>query len=113
MNTKHFNESELACKCCNETKPNSELVAVLELVRNYFGAPVTVNSGYRCEKHNKSVGGAKGSKHLLGIAADIVVKGIKPSDVYTFLNSTFPNRYGIGEYNTFTHIDVRENKARW
>ena len=64
---------------------------MLETVRNQFNRPVKINSACRCESHNKSVGGSQGSKHKLGIAADIVVKSIKPYDVYVFLDSFMPN----------------------
>lgn len=113
MNTAHFKESELACKCCGATKPNSEIMAVLQLIRIHFNAPVTATSGYRCPKHNKAVGGAEKSKHMEGIAADIQVKGIDPLEVHHFIDSIFPNSYGLGYYKTFTHIDVRPTKARW
>ena len=114
ISTKHFDIREFSCKCgCGVTKPCSELFAVLELVRVHFNKPVTINSSYRCEKHNAEVGGAKNSKHKLGIAADIVVKGVEPKLVYQFIDATFPNSYGLGSYNSFTHIDVRPIKARW
>ncbi len=113
MNTKHFKETEFACKCCSKIKPSSELMAVLQLVRIHFNKPVTITSSYRCDKHNAAVGGAAKSKHLEGIAADIQIKGVFPADVYQFLDTIFPNSYGIGSYNSFTHIDVRSTKARW
>lgn len=113
MQTKHFQEFEFECSCCRKTKPNSELMAVLELVRIHFNSPVKINSSYRCEAHNADVGGAKNSQHKLGTAADIVVQGVDPLVVHQFINSIFPNSYGLGKYNTFTHIDVRQNKARW
>ncbi len=111
--TKHFKPSELACSHCGEVKLNSELLAVLELVRHKFNAPVIITSGYRCETHNERVGGEDGSKHLHGIAADIVVKGVHSHEVYDFLNGVFPNSYGLGKYAGFTHIDIRANKGRW
>ena len=46
-------------------------------------------------------------------AADIVVKDIPADEVYNFLDIHQPNKYGVGKYKTFTHIDVRINKARW
>lgn len=113
MNTLHFSESEFKCRHCGEAKPSQHLVAVLELVRIHFNQPVTINSSYRCEEYNAEVGGAKNSKHLLGIAADIVVKSVEPKLVYQFLDSVFPNSYGLGSYESFTHVDVRPNKARW
>ena len=112
--SKNFSRSEFACKDnCGFSTVDVELLKVLETVRNHFKRPVKINSACRCESHNKSVGGSQGSKHKLGIAADIVVKGIKPYDVYLFLDSFMPNSYGICVYKTFTHIDVRKTKARW
>lgn len=105
---------EFGCKHCGSTKGLSgELLAVLELVRCNFKAPVIVTSGKRCEEHNHKVGGSKKSKHLEGIAADIVVDGIKPRVVFGYLVTVFPNSYGIGLYDGHVHIDVRKNKARW
>ncbi len=113
METQHFMKSEFHCKCCGVGGVQSELVAVLELVRLRFNSPVIVTSAFRCVEHNKDVGGKPKSKHALGKAADIVVKGISPKEVYDFLVQTFPNSYGIGRYETFTHIDVRAYAVRW
>lgn len=45
---------------------------VLQPVRDNFGAPITVTSGFRSTALNKAVGGAPGSQHLKGEAADII-----------------------------------------
>ena len=44
---------------------------VLDPVRERWGVPIYVNSGYRCPELNKLVGGAPNSYHLRGMAADI------------------------------------------
>lgn len=44
---------------------------VLDPLRTAWGAPVTVNSGYRCPRLNAAVGGVPTSHHLRGMAADI------------------------------------------
>lgn len=44
---------------------------LLDPARELWGAPLTVNSGYRCPALNAAVGGAATSQHLLGEAADI------------------------------------------
>lgn len=44
---------------------------ILDPLREAWGKPITVTSGYRCPELNKAVGGAATSQHLLGEAADI------------------------------------------
>lgn len=44
---------------------------VLDPLREKWGAPIRVSSGYRCPKLNKVIGGAAGSQHMKGEAADI------------------------------------------
>lgn len=114
MLNKYFKRREFACRCgCGTSTVDAELLQVLTDVREHFDTPVVVNSGHRCSKHNSNVGGARGSKHLLGIAADISVKGVSPIKVREYLCNKYPDKYGIGAYQNFTHIDVRSNKARW
>ena len=111
--SEHFTEKELACPCCGLYIPDVSLLIALEHVRFTLG-PVTVNSSTRCEKHNKEIGGAERSMHLIGAAADITVKNTSAGVVHSGLdNSGFSNLIGLGKYNTFTHIDVRGYKARW
>ena len=49
--------------------------AVLDPLREKWGRPIIVTSGYRCVAVNKSVGGVTGSQHVKGEAADIVTNG--------------------------------------
>lgn len=44
---------------------------VLDPLREIYGKPITVNSGYRCPELNKAVGSSKTSDHVNGFAADI------------------------------------------
>lgn len=110
----HFKRSEFACKCgCGFSDINQHLIDVLEDVRGHFNAPVIINSGCRCERHNRAVGGKPHSQHVLGNAADIRVKNVSPEQVANYLESKYTDKFGIGRYRAFTHIDVRETTARW
>ena len=77
---KNFRINEFVCRCgCEmpaEARQNIEaLVAeVLDSVRDEYGKPIYVNSGYRCEKHNAAVGGVPRSQHMVGEAADISLR---------------------------------------
>jgi uncharacterized protein YcbK (DUF882 family) len=74
---------------------------------------VRIKSGNRCDAHNKAEGGAEGSKHKLGIAADIVVTNVHADEVADYLEDKYPHCFGIGRYKGRTHIDVRVKPARW
>jgi uncharacterized protein YcbK (DUF882 family) len=112
--SENFKESEFACKG-KGTLPaqgiDPKLLALLEDIRTHFGAPIKINSGYRSPEHNAKVGGAKGSYHVKGMAADIVVRGVPAKVVYNYLAGMHTG--GVGKYSRFTHVDVRDGKARW
>ena len=50
----------------------NRLAAYLDGIREKFGKPILINSGYRCPMLNKAVRGAVRSQHLKGLAADLV-----------------------------------------
>lgn len=109
----HFAEAEFACRCCGMVRVNIRLVHMLEQMREQLGGkPVVITSGYRCAAHNRAVGGAQQSQHLLGNAADIVVANVASNEVAAVSEKIgFP---GLGRYAGFTHVDVRIGKyARW
>ena len=114
MNSKYFSRSEFACQCkCGFATVDTELLEVLEDVREYYNSPIIITSGCRCAVHNSNIGGSSRSKHTEGIAADFVVKEIHEDLVYNYLDEKYPDKYGIGRYEGRTHIDVRSFKARW
>lgn len=109
----NFRVREFACN--DGSDPifiDSELVSVLQKIRNHFGKPVTITSAYRTPPHNKKSGGTTYSQHLYGKAADIKISGVTPKKVADYAETLLDNG-GIGIYNTFTHIDVRSVKSRW
>jgi uncharacterized protein YcbK (DUF882 family) len=89
----------------------------LQVLRDYLKASITINSGYRSPQLNRKIKGATRSQHLLGTAADIVVKGHTPkqvADAIELLISQGKMREGgLKAYGTFTHYDIRGTKARW
>ena len=112
--TEHFRVYEFACKDGSDVVFVSQALAdILENIRQHFGAPVTVTSGYRTPAHNAREGGAAKSQHLYGAAADIKVKGVSPAAVADYAEQLLGDHGGVGRYGAFTHIDVRADKARW
>lgn len=116
-----FKVRELRCKDGTDTVMVDEaLMLLLQCIREHFGKPVTITSGYRTAAHNTKVGGAKSSQHLLGRAADIRVQGTSVEDVAAYAERLMPDWGGVGRYPVKTgratgwvHVDTRADKARW
>lgn len=96
------------------------LVVLLQAIREHFGKPITITSGYRTAAHNTAVGGAKSSQHLLGRAADIQVADTTVEAVAAYAESLMPDWGGVGRYPVkagrakgWVHVDTRPNKSRW
>lgn len=93
------------------------LAANLQVLRDNLGRSIRINSGYRSPEHNKAIGGASESQHVLGTAADIVVDGLTPRQVHTEIEKLIAEgkmrEGGLGLYATWVHYDVRGTKARW
>jgi len=120
--TDHFTLDECKCPCCDHIRVTPGFYAhmeLLEAMRQELGFPIIINSGYRCPVHNASVGGAARSWHLL-FATDV-----RPSCV-AYAGMSIETRLramyrvalvqewgGIGYYNTFLHLDMRPEPARW
>ena len=117
--SKNFQHKEFDCHgqgCCSTTIIDEKLVEYVQQIRDHFGKPVTITSPYRCEVHNRRVGGATKSYHMRGQAADIVVQGVSSREVAKYAESI--GILGIGLYETskdgyFTHIDTRTTKSFW
>ena len=113
--SKDFSRWEFACNCgCGFDTVDIETLEVVQEIRDHFNARVSVSSGCRCRYWNAHEGGAPDSLHVHARAADISVVGVHPDKVADYLEAKYPDRYGIGRYNTFTHIDTRSgHTARW
>lgn len=111
----NFYDDEFACNCgCGEKAVSPELVRRLQLLRQAVGVPIRVTSGVRCVAHNKAVGGAVNSQHLLGLAADITAPGVSLRDLYDHAELLGFSGLGVAPYGNYLHVDVREGtKARW
>lgn len=120
--TENFNINEFACKDGTPVPDELEcnvivLAQNLQVLRDYLGEPIRLNSGYRTPTYNKKVGGRPASQHLKAKAADITAKSKTPKQLAAIIEKLIAERKmkqgGIGVYPGFTHYDVRGIKARW
>jgi uncharacterized protein YcbK (DUF882 family) len=113
--SQNFSKVEFACHDgCGFDDPDARLIKALQELREQVGSPLIVVSGCRCQHHNSGVGGANGSQHLLGKAADIRSDTLTPVELKTYAVKipAFKNG-GIGLYEGWLHVDVRHGMARW
>lgn len=108
----HFTLVEFACRDGSDNVwVHPWLMHGLDMLRRDSGAPVVLTNGFRTVRHNAKVGGAKRSKHLYGMAADVVSRAWSPEEVAGW--AEVKGFGGIGRYNTFTHLDVYGEGRRW
>ena len=118
-------KSQTAIRKGIDNLPNDEQIeALIELVENvldpvreHFGRPVTVNSGFRGKKLNKAIGGSKSSQHCKGEAADIEIPGVSNPEVSEWIKNNLDFDQLILEYHTsgipdsgWVHVSWRSSK---
>lgn len=92
--------------------------AVLDPLRERYGHPIYVNSGYRCPRLNKAVGGEKTSQHVTGEAADIYVADAKGrAELFSLIYYLLPYdqliwERGDDEAPEWLHVSYREGLNR-
>ena len=108
--TKNFKTDEFACECCGKSEMDIDFVKTLQNLREEYGVPMRVNSGFRCKKHNKSIGSSDSSSHLWGMASDIsVTDSVLRYRMIQCAQKIGIVRIGIG--GDFIHFDTDNKKA--
>lgn len=84
---------------------------VLDPLREWYGKPVYVNSGYRCPQLNRAVGGAADSQHMKGEAADITAGS--PAEnrrLFSYIRKNLPFDQLIDESRyAWIHVSYRRD----
>lgn len=85
-------------------------VNVLQPLREAFGCPIIITSGFRCAELNKCVGGAANSQHLYGQAADLVVPAKNLKEIFNYIKVNLPYDQLLYEYSKtdrWIHVSYR------
>lgn len=87
---------------------------VLQPLRELYGKPITVNSGYRSPLVNKHVGGAKTSQHVLGEAADIDTNSKEENKIlFDLIRNNFEFDQLINEFDySWIHVSYKSQGNR-
>lgn len=100
-----------------ENNLNQLIDNILDPLREAWGEPIIVGSGYRCEALNRAVGGAASSQHKLGQAADIHTKSDSAEDnkkLFELIKQLkLPFDQLINEYNyNWIHVSYSPRNRR-
>jgi uncharacterized protein YcbK (DUF882 family) len=110
MKFQYFTLDEFSCPCCGENRINGNLVKLLDTLRMMCNFSFKITSGYRCEKHNATVGGKENSAHTKGLAADIWVDSSNKRWIFMEHAPRLFKRIGISGKDNFIHVDIDEDK---
>jgi hypothetical protein len=101
---------------------NLKLVAenVFQPIREHFGKPLAVSSGYRSKALNDLIGGSKSSQHSKGQALDLdadVFGGFTNADVFFFIKENLEFDQMIWEFGTnenpdWVHVSYKKAENR-
>lgn len=109
--TKDFARVEFQCPCCMKCAMRPEFMDALQRLRDEYGKPIRINSGYRCANHNARVRGAAESQHLYGNAVDIACDNIFDRD--RLIELAFKFGFTGKEISpVHVHLDRRSTGAR-
>jgi len=105
---KELTKSDTATRLGLDNTPDEETIEnlkllcekVLQPVREHFGKPVTINSGYRSPESNAAVGGSKTSDHCKGQACDLEIEGVSNPDLAQWIMDNLEYTQLILEFYT-------------
>jgi len=97
----------------SEIKNLKRLAQFLEMVKEQLdNKPIMINSGFRSEALNRSLGSKDSSQHRVGCAADLRVPGMTPDEVVkAIIASGLPFDQVIREFDRWTHVSVPNDPA--
>ena len=110
----NFKAEEFNCSHCGDNKMTPEFMGKLQALRNAYGKPMRVTSGYRCPKHPIEAKKAAPGAHASGCACDIGVEG---ADAHRLLKLAMEAGFtgiGVQQKGTgrFLHLDTLTNGVR-
>lgn len=108
----NFSRSEFACQHCGRAEMSDDFLWKLQELRDSYGKPMKITSGYRCPQHPIEARKSKPGTHTSGEAADIAVSR---HEAYALLRLAIRMGFtGIGVQQKgdgrFLHLDACEAK---
>ncbi len=103
---KNFSPAEIACRGTGQLKLHPAALDTLQALRDRLGKPLIVRSAYRSPEHNRAVGGARRSKHMIGTAFDIAMTNHDPASFEAAAREVGFLGFGYYPRSNFMHVDL-------
>lgn len=121
--SKNFSLSEFTRTSSSEDNtPNEEQIEAIRLLvemilqplRDLYGKPIKINSGFRSSAVNSAIGGVDSSQHSKGEAVDITGGSVEENQIlFNLIVENFPFDQIIDEFGMrWVHVSYRKNRLR-
>lgn len=106
-----FSPQEIASKGEGELLVDTDALDRLQRLRDKLGKPMVLTSAYRSPAHNRSVGGAKNSYHMQGVAFDVRMENHDPHQFEAAARAMGFTGFGYYPKSGFMHIDTGPERS--
>lgn len=105
----YFKDTDFLCQCGCGMDVTDEVKDMADRIRVSAGIPLVVNSGARCDAHNKAIGASETSSHTLGLAVDFrCTEGYARHRILKSMLKLDIKRIGL--HKGFIHFDIDNDK---
>ncbi|EHM10766.1 hypothetical protein TheveDRAFT_1648 [Thermanaerovibrio velox DSM 12556] len=94
------------CRCCGECRMDPRYLKLFDALEDRWG-PLRVTSGYRCQRHNRAVGGVAHSLHTKGLAADVACVKARQPELGEMAKALGFNQVVLYPMRGFVHLGVK------
>lgn len=113
----NFSESEFACSHCGKAEMDPGFLNKLQRLRDRYGKPIVVTSGYRCPEYNDEISSTgRDGPHTTGMAVDINVGGTNGHRLLYFALLEGFSGIGVNQKGAqderFIHLDTLSKPPR-
>jgi hypothetical protein len=102
----NFSPAEIACRGIGKLLINTPALDKLQALRDRLGEPLIARSAYRSLEHNRAIGGAMRSKHMVGAAFDIAMSNHDPVAFEAAARAAGFLGFGFYPRSGFMHVDL-------
>ena len=113
----NFTKEEFDCKHTGENRMRPEFMETLQMIRETFGKPMIISSGYRDPSHPVEARKENPGEHSYGLAADIKIAGDAVSDLLVIAYGYGIRRFGIKQHGAwngrFVHLGMGDKQLNF